>query len=128
LIEIDKNYFRPNEVHSLRGDFSKAKRVLGWKPKNNLDKMIKEMGGECVFRKTDCAVVIGGKPVIEMEKDEDNIMKTWGSFRNETFENIKDFNYEKKMKSNRHIEPIYLNQSWNTLAYNSSRQYKEIIV
>jgi GDPmannose 4,6-dehydratase len=43
LIEIDKNYFRPNEVHSLRGDFSKAKRVLGWKPKNNLDKMIKEM-------------------------------------------------------------------------------------
>jgi hypothetical protein len=92
-----------------------------------LDKMIKEMGGECVFRKTDCAVVIGGNPVIEMEKDKDNIMKTWGSFRNETFENIKDFNYEKKMKSNRHIEPIYLNQNWNILPHSSSNQYKEII-
>ena len=43
LIEIDKNYFRPNEVHSLRGDYSKAKKILGWKPKINLDKMIKEM-------------------------------------------------------------------------------------
>lgn len=92
-----------------------------------LDKMIKEMGGECIFRKTDCAVVIGGNPVVEMEKDKDNIMKTWGSFRNESYENIKDFKYEKIMKSNRHIEPIYLNQTWNILPYNSSNQYKEII-
>jgi GDPmannose 4,6-dehydratase len=43
LIEIDKNYFRPNEIHSLRGDYSKAKRILGWKPKINLNQMIKEM-------------------------------------------------------------------------------------
>jgi len=43
LIEIDKNYFRTNEVHSLRGDYSKAKKILGWKPKINLDQMIKEM-------------------------------------------------------------------------------------
>lgn len=43
LVKIDKNYFRPNEVHTLRGDYSKAKKKLGWKPKTSLNKMIKEM-------------------------------------------------------------------------------------
>ena len=43
LVKIDKNYFRPNEVHNLRGDYSKAKKILGWKPKISLDEMIKEM-------------------------------------------------------------------------------------
>ena len=43
IIEIDKNYFRPTEVSSLRGDFSKAKKKLNWKPNINLKKLIKEM-------------------------------------------------------------------------------------
>lgn len=33
IIEIDPIYFRPNEVDLLLGDSSKAKKVLGWKPK-----------------------------------------------------------------------------------------------
>jgi GDPmannose 4,6-dehydratase len=32
-VEIDPRYFRPTEVDLLLGDASKAKRVLGWKPK-----------------------------------------------------------------------------------------------
>ncbi|MBI3632276.1 MAG: GDP-mannose 4,6-dehydratase [Candidatus Vogelbacteria bacterium] len=32
IIEIDKRYFRPAEVDILQGDYSKAKKVLGWKP------------------------------------------------------------------------------------------------
>jgi GDPmannose 4,6-dehydratase len=43
LVCIDKNYFRPNEVDDLRGDYSKAKKLLNWKPKISFKQMIKEM-------------------------------------------------------------------------------------
>ena len=43
LIKIDPNYYRPNEIYNLRGDYSKAKKNLGWKPKTSFDAMIKEM-------------------------------------------------------------------------------------
>jgi GDPmannose 4,6-dehydratase len=43
IIEIDKQYFRPTEVNSLKGDSSKAKRILGWKPNINIKSLIKEM-------------------------------------------------------------------------------------
>ena len=42
-IEIDKKYFRPTEVNSLKGDSSKARRILGWKPNTNIKSLIKEM-------------------------------------------------------------------------------------
>ena len=43
IIEIDKKYFRPTEVNSLKGDFSLAKKELGWKPKINIYDLIDEM-------------------------------------------------------------------------------------
>jgi GDPmannose 4,6-dehydratase len=43
IIEIDKQYFRPTEVNSLKGDSSKARRILGWKPNTNIKSLIKEM-------------------------------------------------------------------------------------
>ena len=43
IIEIDKRYFRPLEVENLQGNFSKAKRVLKWKPKKNIKVLVKEM-------------------------------------------------------------------------------------
>lgn len=43
LVSVDPVYFRPNEVHSLRGDPSKAQRVLGWKMKHTLEDLAKEM-------------------------------------------------------------------------------------
>ena len=39
IIEVDKKYFRPAEVHFLKGDFSKAKKNLKWSPKTNLSKL-----------------------------------------------------------------------------------------
>jgi GDPmannose 4,6-dehydratase len=33
LVEVDPRYFRPAEVDQLLGDPSKAKRVLGWNPR-----------------------------------------------------------------------------------------------
>jgi GDPmannose 4,6-dehydratase len=43
IIKQDKSYFRPNEVHNLIGDYSKAKKLLNWKPKINFDQLISEM-------------------------------------------------------------------------------------
>tara|TARA_A100001015_G_scaffold319168_1_gene441265 strand:- start:1168 stop:2193 length:1026 start_codon:yes stop_codon:yes gene_type:complete len=43
IIKIDKKYFRPLEVESLRGNFLKAKKNLKWKPKTNLIKLIDKM-------------------------------------------------------------------------------------
>ena len=43
LVRIDKNYFRPNEVNHLRGNPSKARKILKWKAKISFKQMIKEM-------------------------------------------------------------------------------------
>lgn len=43
LVEVDPKYFRPTEVDLLIGDASKAKKVLGWKPKHSLKDLVKEM-------------------------------------------------------------------------------------
>ena len=43
VLNIDPNYFRPNEVDLLVGDSTKAKNLLGWTPKNNLNDIISEM-------------------------------------------------------------------------------------
>lgn len=43
VVRIDTNYFRPTEVDLLIGDPSNAKAKLGWKPKYDLDALIREM-------------------------------------------------------------------------------------
>ena len=43
VMKVSKEFYRPAEVDLLIGDASKAKRVLGWEPKTNLDDLIKEM-------------------------------------------------------------------------------------
>ena len=46
LVRVDPIYFRPSEVFELRGDSSKAKKILGWKPKTSFNDLIKEMMDE----------------------------------------------------------------------------------
>ena len=43
LIQIDKKYFRPNEVHFLKGKSFKAIRKLKFKPKYSFKTLIKDM-------------------------------------------------------------------------------------
>ena len=43
LIEIDKKYFRPTEVEELRGNSSKARKILKWRPKTNFKSLVKMM-------------------------------------------------------------------------------------
>ena len=43
IIKIDKKYFRPTEVNSLRGDFSLARKELKWKPTYTISNLVDEM-------------------------------------------------------------------------------------
>ncbi len=43
IIEVNKKYFRPAEVDSLVGSFKKAKKILKWKPKHDINSLIKDM-------------------------------------------------------------------------------------
>jgi GDPmannose 4,6-dehydratase len=43
VVGIHPRYFRPAEVDLLIGDATKANTKLGWKPKYDLEAMIKEM-------------------------------------------------------------------------------------
>jgi GDPmannose 4,6-dehydratase len=43
VVAVDPRYYRPTEVDMLIGDPSKANRQLGWKPKYDLNGLIKEM-------------------------------------------------------------------------------------
>ena len=43
IIQVSKKFFRPSEVDTLLGDFTKAKKVLGWKPVISFDQLISEM-------------------------------------------------------------------------------------
>lgn len=43
IVEIDPHYFRPAEVDILLGDYSKAKKKLGWMPKVRFKELVKIM-------------------------------------------------------------------------------------
>jgi len=43
LVEVDPEYFRPTEVEILIGDYSKAKRELGWEPRIKFNQLVKIM-------------------------------------------------------------------------------------
>ena len=43
IIQCDKNYFRPLDVNTLLGNSRKARKILKWKPKENIDSLIEEM-------------------------------------------------------------------------------------
>jgi GDPmannose 4,6-dehydratase len=39
-VELDSRFLRPAEVDNLRGDSSKARRVLSWQPKTNFEQLV----------------------------------------------------------------------------------------
>ncbi|HWG91584.1 MAG TPA: GDP-mannose 4,6-dehydratase [Candidatus Thermoplasmatota archaeon] len=53
----DSRFYRPAEVHTLRGDAKKAKTVLGWEAKTHVPELVK------IMVKADLAMVGAGKPV-----------------------------------------------------------------
>ena len=43
FVKIDKSLYRPAEVQTLLGDFSKARKLLKWKPKVSFNNLVKDM-------------------------------------------------------------------------------------
>jgi GDPmannose 4,6-dehydratase len=43
ILSVDPRYYRPTEVELLIGDSSKAQKALNWKPKYDLEELIKDM-------------------------------------------------------------------------------------
>ena len=43
FVLTSEKYSRPNEVHHLLGDASKANNILGWKPKTSFNELVKKM-------------------------------------------------------------------------------------
>jgi GDPmannose 4,6-dehydratase len=43
LVEINPEFYRPAEVDLLIGDYSKAEKVLGWKPQTDLEQLCRMM-------------------------------------------------------------------------------------
>jgi len=43
IIGVKKYFFRPSDVTNLMGDSSKARKILNWKPKKNIDFLIQDM-------------------------------------------------------------------------------------
>jgi len=46
LIKVSKKYLRPIDVRYLRGDYSKIRKKIGWKPKISFHQLVKEMVNE----------------------------------------------------------------------------------
>jgi len=42
-IKTSEKYYRPEELNYLRGDYTKAKTILGWEPKIKFSEMMDEM-------------------------------------------------------------------------------------
>ncbi len=49
-VEVDAAHLRPAEVHHLRGDFSRARRELGWQPKISFEELVRIMVDEDLAR------------------------------------------------------------------------------
>jgi len=43
VVGIDPRYYRPTEVDLLLGDYSKAKRLLGWEPRTTFNELVRLM-------------------------------------------------------------------------------------
>lgn len=43
LVQVNPEFYRPAEVHQLLGDYSLAKKELGWEPTTNFKQLVKKM-------------------------------------------------------------------------------------
>ncbi len=43
LVKVNPKFYRPAEVDLLIGDYSRAERILGWRPKTSLEELCSMM-------------------------------------------------------------------------------------
>ena len=49
-VKVDKRFMRPLDVNFLQGDYSKAKKKLGWEPRAKFDELVRIMVNEDLSR------------------------------------------------------------------------------
>jgi len=89
----------------------------------------KDIGGEIVYRKTDCVISIGGK--IPEDKEEDMVCaysERFGKYHMEDTEKALHFNYDLIMNTNRYVETPLLDDDWiDYKQFKSSDDWEGII-
>ena len=53
-VVVDKNLYRPAEVNLLKGDYAKARKMLGWEPSMKFRDLVKIMVDEDLRQLQDC--------------------------------------------------------------------------
>ena len=69
VMSVDPGYFRPTEVELLIGDATKARTLLGWKPRYDLAALVKEMmAADIELFKKDKDLLEGGHKVFNYDE------------------------------------------------------------
>ena len=69
LVEVDPKYFRPTEVDLLIGDYTKAKKELGWEPEHNIHDLVKDMvSSDLKLFQRDQYLLEGGHKVLDFNE------------------------------------------------------------
>jgi GDPmannose 4,6-dehydratase len=42
-VKVDEQFYRPAEIYELKGDYSKARKVLGWEPTVSFEELVRMM-------------------------------------------------------------------------------------
>jgi hypothetical protein len=89
----------------------------------------KDVGGEVIYRKTDCIVSIGGKiPEDKLEDEVCSYSERFGKYHLEDVDKALHFNFDLLMNTNRSVETPVLDEEW--IDYNqfkSSEDWEGII-
>ncbi len=102
-------------------------QILDWS-NEALYQLGKDVGGEIVYRKTDCIVSIGGSiPTDKLVKHPCHYTETFGKYHIEELRKAIHFNYELVMNTNRKVELPLLDDTWNTYDFKSSNEWETII-
>jgi len=99
-------------------------QILDWS-NMELYKLSKAVGGETIYRKTDCVVVIGGK--LPKQPKDKYYSDSFGKYRKEDIEKALLFNYELSMNDRRHMETPKLDDDWIDYDFKSSEEWEGII-
>lgn len=99
-------------------------QILDWS-NMALFNLSKAVGGEVIYRKTDCIVSVGGKlprqPKIKYYTD------TFGKYRQEERAKALLFNYDLQMNMGRYLETPALDEDWIDYPFKSSEEWEGII-
>lgn len=125
----DKVYLYGTEIKTkcLSNGLPMYIQVLDWS-NEALYQLGKDVGGEIVYRKTDCIVSIGGSiPTDKIVNYPCHYTETFGKYHREELRKAIHFNYELVMNTNRKVELQPLDDTWNTYDFKSSNEWEIII-